>query len=98
MRACGARGKHHTQMEYFNSLNSDTIDKVSTQLDEVKGIMVENINKLLDRGEQLEVMVDKTTKASVAICVLLSLARSLCGFSRASVVHAPVSVCFCPWR
>ncbi|KAJ1691889.1 hypothetical protein LUZ63_016044 [Rhynchospora breviuscula] len=34
--------------------------RVQQQVDEVKGIMLENIDKALNRGTQLEVLVDKT--------------------------------------
>ena len=75
-------------MDYFNHMDSDSIDRVSSQLDEVsalfqfdqcllclfvythhqlpaakvKGIMVQNISKLLDRGEAIDTMADKTTQ------------------------------------
>ena len=31
-----------------------------TQVDEVKNIMVDNIEKVLERGEKIELLVDKT--------------------------------------
>ncbi|KAK8335614.1 hypothetical protein V6Z12_A09G067000 [Gossypium hirsutum] len=34
--------------------------KVKAQVSEVKGVMMENIEKVLDRGEKIEVLVDKT--------------------------------------
>ncbi len=33
---------------------------VNAQVDEVKGIMTENIDKMLQRGEKLELLTDKT--------------------------------------
>ncbi|KAK4767325.1 hypothetical protein SAY86_015075 [Trapa natans] len=36
------------------------IAKVKAQVTEVKGVMMENIEKVLDRGEKIEVLVDKT--------------------------------------
>ncbi|KAK4801439.1 hypothetical protein SAY86_021926, partial [Trapa natans] len=36
------------------------IAKVKAQVSEVKGVMMENIEKVLDRGEKIEVLVDKT--------------------------------------
>ncbi|GLT24978.1 hypothetical protein SLA2020_001370 [Shorea laevis] len=34
--------------------------KVKAQVSEVKGVMMENIEKVLDRGEKIEILVDKT--------------------------------------
>ncbi|CAM8896173.1 unnamed protein product [Rhodiola kirilowii] len=34
--------------------------KVKAQVSEVKGVMMENIEKVLERGEKIEVLVDKT--------------------------------------
>ncbi|MFS7928502.1 putative Longin domain, v-SNARE, coiled-coil domain-containing protein [Helianthus anomalus] len=36
------------------------LSKVKAQVSEVKGVMMENIEKVLDRGEKIEIMVDKT--------------------------------------
>lgn len=36
------------------------IAKVKAQVSEVKGVMMENIEKVLDRGEKIELLVDKT--------------------------------------
>lgn len=34
--------------------------QVKAQVSEVKGVMMENIEKVLDRGEKIELLVDKT--------------------------------------
>ncbi|KAL2613447.1 hypothetical protein R1flu_025139 [Riccia fluitans] len=36
------------------------LSKIKQQVSEVKGIMMDNIEKVLDRGEKIEVLVDKT--------------------------------------
>ena len=36
------------------------LSKVKAQVSEVKGVMMENIEKFLDRGEKIELLVDKT--------------------------------------
>nr|GEV01389.1 vesicle-associated membrane protein 722 [Tanacetum cinerariifolium] len=36
--------------------------KVKAQVSEVKGVMMENIEKVLDRGEKIELLADKTKK------------------------------------
>ncbi|KAK9828831.1 hypothetical protein WJX72_002301 [[Myrmecia] bisecta] len=47
--------------DYFsNDPNADAINRVRGGITEVKNIMVENIEKVLDRGERIELLVDKT--------------------------------------
>ena len=49
------------------------------QVDEVKNIMVDNIEKVLERGEKIELLVDKTdnlrfqVSASSASCILWNI-------------------------
>jgi vesicle-associated membrane protein 7 len=51
----------HQQMEYFSSNpNADTINRVKGEIAEVRAVMVENIDKVLDRGDRIELLVDKT--------------------------------------
>ncbi|KAJ0398054.1 hypothetical protein P43SY_009991 [Pythium insidiosum] len=51
------------QMEYYNANpEADALTRVQQQLDEVKDSMVENIEKVLDRGEKFELLVDRTDK------------------------------------
>merc|ERR1712070_810545 len=51
------------QMEFYNSdPSSDQIGQVKSQLEDVKGVMVENIEKVLERGEKIELLVDKTDR------------------------------------
>ena len=40
----------------------DNIGAVKSQIDEVKGVMVQNIEKVLERGEKIELLVDKTDR------------------------------------
>lgn len=57
---CRARLRHW--MEYCES-NPEEVSKVvavQKKVDEVKGIMVENIERVLERGERIELLVDKT--------------------------------------
>lgn len=49
------------RMEFFSSDNkADAISRVRGEISEVKNIMIENIEKVLDRGETLDLLVDKT--------------------------------------
>ncbi|KAI5063861.1 hypothetical protein GOP47_0020531 [Adiantum capillus-veneris] len=52
----------HQQMEYFSSnRNVDALNRVKGEMNEVRAVMVENIDKVLDRGERIDLLVDKTS-------------------------------------
>ncbi|KAG1673010.1 hypothetical protein FOA52_005940 [Chlamydomonas sp. UWO 241] len=48
------------RMAFFSDPSADAINRVSVQVQEVKNIMVENIEKVLERGEKLTLLVDRT--------------------------------------
>ncbi|KAL1931017.1 hypothetical protein VTP01DRAFT_10154 [Rhizomucor pusillus] len=49
------------QMEYFsNNPNSDRLKQVHGEIEQVKDVMVHNIERVLERGERIELLVDKT--------------------------------------
>lgn len=49
------------QMDYYsNNPNADKINRVRGEIDEVKSVMVHNIEKVLERGERIELLVDRT--------------------------------------
>ncbi|OVA10034.1 Synaptobrevin [Macleaya cordata] len=51
----------HQQMEFFSSNTSaDTLDRVRGEVGEIRTIMVDNIEKILERGDRIELLVDKT--------------------------------------
>ena len=52
------------RMDYYNSAGSnvDGLSAVKNQIEDVKGVMVENIEKVLERGEKIELLVDKTDR------------------------------------
>ncbi|GMI54788.1 hypothetical protein ScalyP_jg7183 [Parmales sp. scaly parma] len=54
------------RMEYFNSeaagRNFDQIGQVKSQIDDVKEVMVKNIEQVLERGDKIELLVDKTDR------------------------------------
>ncbi|PON51970.1 Sybindin-like protein [Parasponia andersonii] len=56
----GPKLKEHMQycMDHPEEINK--LAKVKAQVSEVKGVMMENIEKVLDRGEKIELLVDKT--------------------------------------
>ena len=54
-------------MEYFNSAagrGDARAQKLRQEVDEVKDVMVHNIEKVLERGEKIELLVDKTDQLS----------------------------------
>ena len=57
------------QMHRYNNdkdftAGTDNIEKIRNQIDNVKEIMCENIDNLLERGEKIELLVDKTDQLS----------------------------------
>eukprot|EP00898_Chlorokybus_atmophyticus_P003531 jgi/Chlat1/4179/Chrsp27S04277 len=49
------------QMDYFSTNpNADTINRVRGEISEVKNVLVQSIDKVLDRGEKISLLVDKT--------------------------------------
>jgi vesicle-associated membrane protein 7 len=50
------------QMDFYNSPSADNFATVNSKLDDVKNVMVQNIEMVLERGEKLELLVDKTDK------------------------------------
>eukprot|EP01114_Cavostelium_apophysatum_P017016 TRINITY_DN4961_c0_g1_i1.p1 TRINITY_DN4961_c0_g1~~TRINITY_DN4961_c0_g1_i1.p1 ORF type:complete len:222 (+),score=51.91 TRINITY_DN4961_c0_g1_i1:136-801(+) len=48
-------------MEYYSTNpEADKLSKIRGEVDEVKNVMVQNIEKVLERGERIELLVDKT--------------------------------------
>ncbi|CAG8564957.1 690_t:CDS:2 [Funneliformis caledonium] len=49
------------QMEYFsNDPSADKIKQVHGEIEQVRDVMVHNIERVLERGERIELLVDKT--------------------------------------
>lgn len=50
------------QIDYFSKdPNADNINRMKGEINQVRHVMIENIDKVLERGERLEVLVDKTS-------------------------------------
>jgi len=48
------------QMDRCNSTKEDKVARVRDEIDQVKNVMIQNIEKVLERGEKIELLVDKT--------------------------------------
>ncbi|KAI9204314.1 synaptobrevin-domain-containing protein [Polychytrium aggregatum] len=49
------------RMEYFSANpEADSLRRVQGEIDQVRDVMVHNIEKVLERGERIEILVDKT--------------------------------------
>ncbi|KAK1322845.1 hypothetical protein QJS10_CPA02g00996 [Acorus calamus] len=59
-REFGPRLKEHMQYCMSHPEEMSKLSKLKAQITEVKGIMMDNIEKVLDRGERIELLVDKT--------------------------------------
>ncbi|GMH10363.1 hypothetical protein Nepgr_012204 [Nepenthes gracilis] len=56
----GPKLKEHMQYCVDHPEEMSKLGKLQAQISEVKGVMMENIEKVLDRGEKIELLVDKT--------------------------------------
>ncbi|XP_019169813.1 PREDICTED: vesicle-associated membrane protein 721-like [Ipomoea nil] len=59
-REFGPKLRDHMQYCVDHPEEVSKLSKVKAQVSEVKGVMMENIEKVLDRGEKIELLVDKT--------------------------------------
>ncbi|XP_047974856.1 vesicle-associated membrane protein 727-like [Salvia hispanica] len=59
-REFGPKLKEHMQYCMNHPEEMNKLSKLKAQITEVKGIMMDNIEKVLDRGEKIELLVDKT--------------------------------------
>ena len=69
------------RMDFYNSDEADkTIDNigaVKSQIEDVKSVMVQNIEKVLERGEKIELLVDKTDRLNQQAFRFESSSRNL---------------------
>ena len=69
------------RMEFYNSDQAesgiDNIGAVKSQIESVKDVMVQNIEKVLERGEKIELLVDKTDRLNQQAFRFESSSRNL---------------------
>lgn len=69
------------RMDFFNSEEADrsidTIGAVKSQIADVKSTMVQNIENLLERGEKIELLVDRTEQLQTSSFMFESSSRNL---------------------
>mmetsp|Transcript_37364 Transcript_37364/g.119865 ORF Transcript_37364/g.119865 Transcript_37364/m.119865 type:complete len:227 (+) Transcript_37364:126-806(+) len=65
------------QMELFNNPAADQFAQVHQKLDDVKNVMVQNIEMVLERGEKLELLVDKTDRLNATAFTFEKSSRKL---------------------
>jgi len=52
------------QVFFSNDINSDKITALQIEIETAKNIVTENIEKLIDRGEKIDILVEKTQSLS----------------------------------
>ena len=69
------------RMDFYNSEDADrsidNIGAVKSQIEDVKDVMVQNIEKVLERGEKIELLVDKTDRLNQQAFRFESSSRAL---------------------
>eukprot|EP00295_Goniomonas_pacifica_P002062 CAMPEP_0175811836 /NCGR_PEP_ID=MMETSP0107_2-20121207/4056_1 /TAXON_ID=195067 ORGANISM="Goniomonas pacifica, Strain CCMP1869" /NCGR_SAMPLE_ID=MMETSP0107_2 /ASSEMBLY_ACC=CAM_ASM_000203 /LENGTH=215 /DNA_ID=CAMNT_0017123659 /DNA_START=12 /DNA_END=659 /DNA_ORIENTATION=- len=66
------------QLDYFTqNPELDKTAKVRNEIEDVKGIMVENIDRILERGEKIELLVDKAEQMNEQAVKFRTVSRQL---------------------
>lgn len=65
----------HEMKHYSESREVDAISQVHGQIDELKDIMVKNIENITNRGERLELLVNQTENLRNNVSVICGLER-----------------------
>ena len=53
----------------FSKAGNDTVTRLQSQVDEVKGVMTQNIEKVMERGDRLDDLMDKTEELEASVSV-----------------------------
>ena len=65
------------ELKRFNDPESDKMYRLKGEISEVKDVMRNNINKVLERGEKIELLVDKSEQLAESAHVFHKRAKSL---------------------
>eukprot|EP00210_Caulerpa_lentillifera_P004058 g3871.t1 len=66
------------RMEYFsNNPNADAINRVRGGIADVKNVMIENMEKIIERGERSEAIVDKSSQLGQEAIIFKKEAKRL---------------------
>jgi vesicle-associated membrane protein 72 len=76
-REFGPKLKEHMQYCMNHPEEISKLSKLRAQITEVKGVMMDNIEKVLDRGDRIELLVDKTENLQFQADVFQRQGRSL---------------------
>jgi vesicle-associated membrane protein 7 len=74
------------QIERFNDPSSDKITTMKNDLSDIKGVMVNNIEKVLERGERIELLVDKTDRLNQSSFKFEKTSRQLKDVSMSAMI------------
>ncbi|THU74066.1 hypothetical protein C4D60_Mb04t29430 [Musa balbisiana] len=91
-REFGSKLKEHMQYCVDHPEEISKLAKVKAQVSEVKGVMMENIEKVLERGEKIELLVDKTENLRSQVGKLIPSSLSVLG---ASILSDRIGICSC---
>ncbi|CAI9771187.1 unnamed protein product [Fraxinus pennsylvanica] len=80
----GPKLKEHMKYCIDHPEEIDNLAKAKAQVSEVKGVMMGNIEKVLDRGEKIEILVDKTDnlRSQIVFLAFIDVVRIFCSSFR----------------
>lgn len=65
---------------------------LQSQVDEVKGVMTQNIERVLERGDRLEDLMDKTEELEAGVSEAIHSHKHTCTHTRSSYL-TPLTLC-----
>lgn len=65
------------QMKNSNKAGNDSVSRLQSQVDEVKGVMTQNIEKVMERGDRLDDLMDKTEELEASAANFQQTSRKI---------------------